>query len=57
LEPEDRKGEEQRTEEKRREGRSVVRYYFYYGRRKFTAVKIARQCPLVLLVKVGWGQR
>jgi hypothetical protein len=24
------------------------------GRAKFTAVKVPRQCPLVLLVKVGW---
>jgi hypothetical protein len=24
------------------------------GRAKFTAMKVPRQCPLVLLVKVGW---
>jgi hypothetical protein len=24
------------------------------GRSKFTALKVPRQCPLVLLVKVGW---
>jgi hypothetical protein len=24
------------------------------GRAKFTAKKVPRQCPLVLLVKVGW---
>jgi hypothetical protein len=24
------------------------------GRAKFTAKKVAMQCPLVLLVKVGW---
>jgi hypothetical protein len=24
--------------------------------RKLTALKVARQCPLVLLVKVGWRQ-
>jgi hypothetical protein len=48
---------ERSREQNRREGRSDVRYYFYYGKRKFTAVKVARQCPLVLLVKVGWRQR
>jgi hypothetical protein len=24
------------------------------GRAKFTAMKVPRQCPLVLLIKVGW---
>jgi hypothetical protein len=33
-----------------------VRHYIYEGRvtAKFTAIKVPRQCPLVLLVKVGW---
>jgi hypothetical protein len=26
------------------------------GRAKFTAMKVPRQCPLALLVKVGWRE-
>jgi hypothetical protein len=33
-----------------------VRHYIEKGRTRanFTAMKVPRQCPLVLLVKVGW---
>jgi hypothetical protein len=30
------------------------RYYVYYYKRKQKLVKVSRQCPLVLLEKVGW---
>jgi hypothetical protein len=36
-------------EEGRREG-----YYMYLYRRKQKLVKVSRQCPFVLLEKVGW---
>ena len=44
-----KRGKEKSREQKSREGRSVMRYYFYYGKRKFTDVKVSRQYPLVLL--------
>jgi hypothetical protein len=44
-------GKVKSREQKTGEGRSVVS--FYCGKRKLTAVKVSRQCPLVLLVKVG----
>jgi hypothetical protein len=54
----------QREIERRRErrkdwgggGRCSYRHYTYYYKgesEKFTSLKVSRQCPLVLLVKVG----
>jgi hypothetical protein len=33
---------------------SERRNFYYYGVGEFTALKVSRLCPLVLLVKVGW---
>jgi hypothetical protein len=34
----------------------VLLLLLFQGETKFTFLKIPRQCPLVLLVKVGWKQ-
>jgi hypothetical protein len=45
-----------KRERERRESGWIVRDIFNRGedRAKFTVMKVPRQCPLVLLVKVGW---
>jgi hypothetical protein len=47
---------ERKRERERRESGWVVRDINLTGgnRAKFTALKVPRQCPLVLLVKEGW---